>query len=256
MKMPVVFIGHGSPVNAVSDNDFTRSLKALGKSLSGPKSILMVSAHWLAGSTFVCCDKKPGIIYDFYGFPEELYRVEYPAKGDPKAADETAVLLRKYGVSCGRWGLDHGAWTVLHHMYPAADIPVFQLSVDYTKPAEYHYEMAKSLAPLRDRGVLIIGSGNIVHNLRTIKWDTDAEPFEWAEEFDEKVKKLLLKAGHDGLMHYEKLGKSAAMAVPTNDHYLPMMYPLALAGKDKIEFTYEGIQNGSISMRCFISTGS
>lgn len=253
MKMPVVFIGHGSPMNALADNDFTKSLEKTGKIIPKPKAILVISAHWLSTGSFVCCDNKPEIIYDFYGFPQELYEIKYPAEGSEKYADETSKMLKKYGTACGKWGIDHGSWTFLKHMYPKADIPVFQLSVDYTQPASYHYEMAKLLAPLREQGVLIIGSGNIVHNLRIIKWEQDAEPFGWAVEFDENVKELLLAGKHEKLVDYEKLGKSAVMSVPTNDHYLPMMYPLALAGKDKIEFTYEGIQHGSVSMRCFVS---
>ena len=253
MRMPVVFIGHGSPMNALADNDFTSSLTELGKKIPKPKAILCVSAHWLSSGTFVGCDEKPEIIYDFYGFPQELYEVKYPVEGSGKFAEKTSDLLKKYGVSCGQWGIDHGSWTFLKHMYPKANVPVFQLSVDYGKPAEYHYEMAKLLAPLREQGVLIIGSGNIVHNLRIIDWNPDANPFDWAVEFDEKVKELLLAGKHKELIDYKSLGRSAAMSVPTNDHYLPMTYPLALAGKDKIEFSFEGIQNGSISMRCFVS---
>jgi len=253
MRMPVVFIGHGSPMNALADNGFTKSLNKIGKTISKPTAILVVSAHWLSTGTFVCCDDKPEIIYDFYGFPKELYEIKYPAKGSGKTAEKTSELLKKYNVSCGKWGIDHGSWTFLKHMYPKADIPVFQLSVDYGQPAAYHYEMAKLLAPLREQGVLIIGSGNIVHNLRILKWEPDAESFSWAREFDEKVKELLVARKHEKLIEYEKLGKSASMSVPTNDHYLPMMYPLALAGRDKIEFTHEGIELGSISMRCFIS---
>jgi len=253
MRTPVVFIGHGSPMNALADNEFTKSLEKTGKTIQKPKAILVISAHWLSTGSFVCCDDKPEIIYDFYGFPKELYEIKYPAKGSEKTAVKTSKLLEKYNVSCGKWGIDHGSWTFLKHMYPKADIPVFQLRADYGKPAAHLYQMAQLLAPLREQGVLIIGSGNIVHNLRIIKWEPDAEPFGWAVEFDEKVKELLISGDHAKLIAYEKLGKSASLAVHTNDHYLPMMYPLALAGKDKIEFTHEGIQNGSVSMRCFIS---
>ncbi|MCE5300977.1 MAG: 4,5-DOPA dioxygenase extradiol [Spirochaetia bacterium] len=251
MRMPVVFIGHGSPMNAISDNSYTGDMKTLSEKLPRPAAILCVSAHWLSTGTFVCCEKEPGIIYDFYGFPPELYAVKYPVKGAPLYAKKTLGLLDGYGIKCGKRGIDHGTWTVLKHMYPKADIPVFQLSVDYSKPAQYHYDMAKSLAPLRDEGVLILGSGNMVHNLGNFARESNAKPFEWAVEFDKKLKELLADKNHKELINYENLGGNAELAVPTNDHYLPMMYPLALAGKEPITFVHESIQNGSVSMRSF-----
>jgi 4,5-DOPA dioxygenase extradiol len=258
--MPALFIGHGSPMNVVLKNDFTRHLSDLGKKLPKPKAIMVVSAHWLTSGTRLTCNDKPETIHDFYGFPDELYRIKYPSPGAPEFARMVERWVRKAQVSCDPgWGLDHAAWSVLRHMYPKADIPVFEMSLDYSpgewKPRsiEYHYNLAKELAPMREKGVLIIGSGNLVHNLRLIDFDhIDSKPYDWAVNFDEAVKSSLLSGDHEKLINYRSLSKNADMAAPTIDHYLPMIYTIALQAEDeKIEFTYEGIQHSSVSMRSF-----
>jgi len=259
-KMPVLFIGHGSPMNIILDNSYTRSLSALGRQLPRPKAIMVVSAHWLTNGTRVTCMNKPKTIYDFYGFPDELYALDYPSPGAPHEAQAVTETVTDVPVSCDReWGLDHASWAVLRHLYPAADIPVFEMSLDYSfnewhpKPLQYHYDLARELSVLRRKGVLIIGSGNIVHNLGIINFeDMDAEPFAWALEFDERVKKNLLARNHRDLIRYDGNGKASALAVPTLDHYLPMIYAIALQEKDdELTFIHEGIQNASVSMRCF-----
>jgi 4,5-DOPA dioxygenase extradiol len=252
--MPAMFIGHGNPMNALADNTFTRRLTAMGQSVKEqPRAILVVSAHWLTRGTHVLVSAKPVTIHDFGGFPQALHDVQYPAPGAPDIARETAGLITStHVVEDDQWGLDHGTWTVLRHMYPEANIPVYQLSIDYSKPPEYHFKLAQELKALRKKGVLILGSGNIVHNLRNISFSETAAPFDWAVEFDETVKTKIEQRRFEDLMHYQQLGKAAMMAVPTNDHYLPIFYSLGLAEKDEqISFTYEEIQNGSISMRCF-----
>ena len=259
-KMPVLFIGHGSPMNIISDNNYTRSLATLGKNLPRPKAIMVISAHWLTPGTFVTCMDHPRTIHDFYGFPEELYKIRYASPGSPEEAGFVTKTMRNVSVGCNSdWGLDHASWAVLKHMYPAADIPVFEMSLHYSfnewhpKPLQYHYDLAKELSVLRKRGVLIIGSGNLVHNLSMIDFEnTDAEPFAWAREFDEQVKENLFKGNHKDLIHYENMGKAATLAVPTLDHYLPMIYALALQEKNEpLTFVHDGFQNASISMRSF-----
>lgn len=252
--MPVLFVGHGNPMNAIADNAFTRKLAAWGNSLNEkPKAILVISAHWLTHGTHVMVSPTPKTIHDFGGFPQTLYQIQYPAPGAPKLAEETKQLVTTTEViDDDQWGLDHGAWTVLRHMFPKADIPVFQVSIDFTKPPQYHYNLAQELKKLRNKGVLIVGSGNIVHNLYQIDFNDYAKPHNWAVEFDETVKTNLLSGNFDGLINYSSLGRAASLSIPTNDHYLPMLYSLGLADKsEKLEFTYEEIQNASISMRCF-----
>ncbi len=259
-NMPVLFIGHGSPLNIVLDNSFTRSLAALGRLLPKPKAIMVVSAHWLTKGTFVGCMEKPKTIYDFYGFPEELYETTYACPGAPGEAAFVTEATMKAAVKCDHgWGLDHGTWAILKHLYPLADIPVFQLSLDYSfndwdpKPLQYHYDLAAGLSALRRRGVLIIGSGNIVHNLGMFDYtNIEAKSFDWAVEFDEQVKSNLITGNHRDLIRHTNMGKTAFLAVPTLDHYLPMIYALALQEKNEpLTFIYEGFQYGSISMRCF-----
>lgn len=259
-KMPVLFIGHGSPLNLILDNDFTRSLKELGGHLPRPKAILVISAHWLTDGTYVGCMDRPKTIHDFYGFPRELYRMAYPSPGAPDEGRFVTQLVRKVPVECGvEWGLDHGAWAILKHLYPQADIPVFEMSLDYTfndwrpKPIQYHYDLAKELGELRNRGVLVIGSGNIVHNLGLLDFSNiEADPVPWAREFDEQVKERLFSGNDRDLIHYARLGRSSSLAVPTLDHYLPMIYAVALREKNEsLVFTHEGFQYASISMRCF-----
>jgi len=258
-KMPALFIGHGSPMNVISKNEFTESLAALGKKLPEPRAILVISAHWLTSGTYVTCNEKPETIYDFYGFPEELYDIEYPSPGSPADARYLIDSVRKVPIKCSNdWGLDHASWAVLKHMYPGADIPVFEISLDYSfnewhpKPVQYHYDIASELAILREKGILIIGSGNIVHNLGRIDFrNINAAPYDWAVGFDEMVRSYLIRRDHSSLINYQKIN-GASLAVPTLDHYLPMIYVLALQGEnDMLKFTYEGFQHGSISMRCF-----
>lgn len=259
-KMPVLFIGHGSPLNIILSNSYTESLVRLGKELPKPKAIMVISAHWLTNGTYVTCNENPRLIYDFYGFPSELYQVKYPSFGSPEVAEFTSEFVRSVQVKCNNnWGLDHASWAVLKHMYPQADIPIFEMSLDYSfnewnpKTVKYHYDLASELGKLRRKGVLIIGSGNIVHNLGMIDFSNiDAKPFDWAVEFDEKVKSNLLSGNHKYLIDYRNMGRTAPFAVPTLDHYLPMIYAIALQQKDDaLEFVHEGFQYGSISMRSF-----
>ncbi len=253
-RMPVLFVGHGNPMNVLWDNDFTRHLKSLSSRLARPNAILVVSAHWETRGTAVSVSTSPETIYDFGGFPDEMYRIKYPAPGAPEIARELSAHLKERHVQEDpSMGLDHGAWTILKHIYPKADIPVFQLSLDATQGPDYHYRLGAELQYLRSRGVLIIGSGNIVHNLRRINFDEHkAKAFDWAVEFDEIVKKKINQRDFSSLVNYEKLGSSAQLAVPSNEHYLPMLYTLACAdAKDEIHMIFEGIQNSSISMRCF-----
>jgi 4,5-DOPA dioxygenase extradiol len=259
-RMPALFIGHGSPMNALLDNDFTRRLTKLGQEIPPPKAILVISAHWLTDGTCVNCLEKPKTIYDFYGFPAELYRLKYPAFVSPGFAALAMNSLRGVQVRCDyEWGLDHASWVVLRYIYPKAEVPVFEMSIDYSpynewkpKSLEYYYNLAKDLAFLREKGVLIVGSGNIVHNLGLIDFDMNAEPFDWAVAFDEKVKKNLLDGDYRELLNYLKMDQEATLAVPTLDHYLPMVFVMALCeGSERFEFVYEGFQHGSVSMRAF-----
>lgn len=252
--MPVMFIGHGSPMNGISDNTFTHALSQMGQQLPDrPRAILVISAHWLTRGTHVLVAPQPQTIHDFGGFPEALYQVQYPAPGAPAFAHATKELITSTQVvEDDQWGLDHGAWTVLKHMYPVADIPVYQLSIDYHQSPEYHFKLATELQALRHKGVLIMGSGNIVHNLRRIVFSDNAKPFDWALSFDALVKEKLEKKAFNDLVNYHTLGTAAELSIPTNDHYLPMLYTLGLVNQNEdIQFTYEEIQNGSISMRCF-----
>jgi 4,5-DOPA dioxygenase extradiol len=261
MKMPVLFIGHGSPMNIIANNDFTRSLVRLGKELPRPRVILVISAHWLMDGTFVTCTEKPETIHDFGGFPEELYRIQYPSPGSPDDAKLITELVKLPPVKCDNsWGLDHASWAILKHMYPKADIPVIEMSLDYSpyngwnrQSLQYYYDLANQLKPLREKNVLIIGSGNIVHNLRLADMDnTNVKPYEWAIEFDEKVKRNLLERNHQGLLDCRNMSRATSLSVPTLDHYLPMICAVALQEKgDDLSFIYEGFQNRSVSMRCF-----
>jgi 4,5-DOPA dioxygenase extradiol len=258
--MPVLFVGHGSPMNIVSNNSYTQDLAKAVQDLPVPKAILVVSAHWLTSGSYVGCMQKPRTIYDFYGFPEELYKISYQSPGAPREAELVTKLVKSAKVNCNTdWGLDHASWAVLKHMYPKADVPVFEMSLDYSpyndwlpKSMDYHYKLGSELATLREKGVLIVGSGNIVHNLGLIDFDTDAKPFEWAVKFDEKVKRNLLDHKHELLCNYAELGKEARYAVPTLDHYLPMIYAVSLQRQgEQLKFIHEGFQNGSVSMRAF-----
>jgi 4,5-DOPA dioxygenase extradiol len=258
-KLPVLFIGHGSPLNITANNSFTEALTKLGPTLPRPRAIMVISAHWLTGGTLVTGMEKPRLIYDFSGFPEELYHIQYPAPGAPAYAKLVTESVRRYPVTINLdWGLDHASWSILKHLFPQADIPVFEMSLDYAvgtrsvKPIQYHYDLARELQALRTRGILIVGSGNIVHNLKIADYNMDAKPFDWAKEMDEIVKRNLLKQDHEDLIHYLSMGRSASMGILSLDHYLPMIYTIGLQGKNEpLKFIYEGIQNGSISMRSF-----
>ena len=251
-RMPALFVGHGNPMHALNNNVFTQTLSKIGVSIEKPKAILIVSAHWLTRGTFVADTPKPETIHDFGGFPDALFQVQYNAPGAPGLAKELAAQIPNSQLDHD-WGLDHGAWTVLKHMYPKADIPVFQLSIDYSKPESYHLELAKHLDFLRNKGVLVLGSGNIVHNLRLVNWQNPDSAFDWAKEFDEKVKTHLIDGNYSELANYRSWGKYAQLAVPSNDHYLPMMYTIGIAQpKEEITFLFEGFEMGSISQRCFI----
>jgi 4,5-DOPA dioxygenase extradiol len=243
-------------MNVLMDNAFTKTLGTMGRSLSNkPNAILVISAHWLTRKgTYVTVTEKPETVYDFYGFPQDMYTIKYPSPGAPEYAREVKKIITSTEVQEDKdWGLDHGAWTVLAHAFPDADIPVFQMSIDYSKPASYHFALAKELQALRSKGVLIIGSGNIVHNLRAADFhNISANPYPWAQEFDEISKQKILNREFQDLVDYEKLGQSALMSIPTPDHYYPMIYSLGLVReKDEVKFTYEEIQNASVSMRCF-----
>jgi 4,5-DOPA dioxygenase extradiol len=253
--MPVMFAGHGSPMNAIEDNEFTRGWKAAAAKLPVPKAILCVSAHWETKGTQVTAMKMPPTIHDFGGFPEKLFQQQYPAPGSPDLAGEIKHLVKKTEIALDeKWGLDHGTWSVLLPMFPKADIPVLQLSIDYTKDAKYHFELAKELAALRKKGVLIVGSGNIVHNLGMMQWKDGA--YDWTIEFDTKIKEAILKEDWESLINYRKFGRAADLSVPSNEHYLPLLYIAALKdSKDKTTFFNEKNTMGSISMRSVVFHG-
>ncbi|HVO44084.1 MAG TPA: 4,5-DOPA dioxygenase extradiol [Aggregatilineales bacterium] len=248
-KMPVLFVGHGSPTNAIEDNEFSRAWAEAASKLPRPRAVLCISAHWETVGTHVTSVDKPETIHDFYGFPRVLYEMQYPAPGSPALAHVTQETLHNTAARLdAEWGLDHGAWSVLSRMYPAADIPVVQLSLDRTKAPAFHYNLGRELKSLRRKGVLIVGSGNMVHNLRTITWQNAA--YDWALDFDATLTRLILAGDHESIIGYQKLGQVAALAVPTNEHYLPLLYVLALQDKvDGLHFFADRVTLGSISMR-------
>jgi 4,5-DOPA dioxygenase extradiol len=253
--MPVMFLGHGSPMNTIEQNEFTKGWSNAGKIVAKPNAILCISAHWETNGTFVTAMEKPKTIHDFGGFPKELFDVQYPANGSPKYAQETKNIITKTTVGLDeQWGLDHGCWSVLKHLYPNANVPVFQMSLDYNKPPQYHYELAKELEKKKKKGVLIIGSGNIVHNLRMIAWDKINEPnfgYDWAIEANEKMKQFILSNNHQSLIQYTSKGKAFDLAIPSPDHYLPLLYTLALKEENEnISIFIYYIVMGSISMMC------
>lgn len=249
--MPAIFVGHGNPLNALQQNDYTNAWRTIGKSFRKPKAILVVSAHWYIPGTFVTAMDTPRTIHDFGGFPAELYQIKYNAKGSFELATRVKQLLEPISVGLDySWGLDHGTWSVLCHIFPDADVPVVQLSIDETKPASFHYELANRLMPLRAEDVLVMGSGNIVHNLHSYAWGRrPVEPFDWAIRFEEELVTYLLAAEHNPIVNYETLGRDALLAVPTPEHYLPLIYIIALQRKgDEISFPVKGVDGGSISM--------
>ena len=250
--MPALFVGHGNPMNAIEETVYAAAWRAAAAALPRPTAILCISAHWETEGTFVTAMAQPKTIHDFYGFPEELYRVEYPAPGSRALAERVQQLVSSTAVRLDDGysrGLDHGAWSVLRRMYPEADIPTVQLSLDRRQSARFHYDLGAELAALRSEGVLILGSGNLVHNLRLLQWDA-SEPYPWAAEFDRLAAELILAGEHDRLVAYQALGESARLAVPTSEHYLPLLFILALQQPgDAVSFFAEGLPLGSISMR-------
>jgi 4,5-DOPA dioxygenase extradiol len=252
-KMPVLFLGHGSPMNAIEENEFVTGFRNIGKDIPTPKAILVISAHWETKGTFVTAMDKPRTIHDFGGFPKALFDVEYPAPGSPELANETKNIIKKTPVGLDeKWGLDHGAWSVVKHLYPKANVPVIQMSIDYTQGAQYHYDLAKELAALRKKGVLIVGSGNMVHNLGMVAWDklnTDAYGFDWAIEANEKMKKYILTDDHQPLINFKSQGKAFDLAIPSPEHYLPLIYSLALKEKnEKVTIFNDKAVAGSLTM--------
>lgn len=252
-RMPVLFLGHGNPMNAIADNVFTEGFKRIGKDLPTPRAILCISAHWETKGTFVTGMDHPETIHDFGGFPQALFDVQYPAPGSPELAEETRALIKSVPVGLtDEWGLDHGCWSVVKHLYPEANIPVVQMSIDYTKPASYHYALGKELAVLRQKGVLIIGSGNTVHNLRLAAWDkmmTPGNSYDWATDANEKMKKMIIEGDHQSLVNFDKQGREFQLAVPTPEHFLPLLYTLGLQQKDeKATIFNDAIVAGSLNM--------
>jgi len=253
VKMPVLFLGHGSPMNAIEENEFVTGFRNVAKEIPKPNAILCISAHWETKGTFVTAMQNPPTIHDFGGFPKELFEVEYPAPGDLLLAKETKSLITKTEVGLDdKWGLDHGAWSVIKHLYPDADIPVIQLSLDYNQTPQYHYELAREIKLLREKGVLIIGSGNMVHNLRMLAWDklnASEYGFDWAIEANEKMKKYILDGDHNPLINFRSQGKSFDLAIPTPEHFLPLLYTLALQeNNEAISLFNDKAVAGSLTM--------
>jgi 4,5-DOPA dioxygenase extradiol len=250
-RMPAFFFGHGNPMHAIQRNAYTEAWSEIGRSIPRPKAIVSVSAHWYPQATLVTAMERPRTIHDFGGFPKELFAVQYPAPGEPSLARRLQELLRPTDTGLDtRWGLDHGTWSVLCHVYPEAEIPVVQLSMDETLPPRAHYDLGRRLAPLRDEGVLVIGSGNLVHNLHTYAWGRHSqEPYDWAVRFEAQARELMIARSHDPLIDYEQLGRDAMLSAPTPDHYLPLLYVLGLQQRDEeVSFPVEGVDGGSISM--------
>lgn len=249
-KMPVLFLGHGSPMNAIQDTEFSRGWRTIGQSLPKPNAIICVSAHWETKGTYVTAMEKPKTIHDFGGFPQELFDVQYPAPGSPAFAQQTKEAITSTEVGLDQqWGLDHGTWSVVKHLYPKADVPVIQLSLDFTKGPQYHYELAKELASLRKKGVLIIGSGNIVHNLGIIDWQNQDQGYDWAVEANNTMKSLITKGDYAPLINYTSMGKAFQLSIPTPEHFLPMLYTLGLKDDtDTVTFFNDKTIMGSIAM--------
>jgi 4,5-DOPA dioxygenase extradiol len=252
-KMPVLFLGHGSPMNAIEENEFVTGFRNVATRIPKPQAILCVSAHWETRGTFVTAMQNPPTIHDFGGFPKALFDVQYPALGSPELAQETKMLIKKTEVGLDeKWGLDHGAWSVIKHLYPQADVPVIQLSLDRFQKPQYHYELAQELAALRKKGVLIIGSGNMVHNLRMVAWDklnTDNYGYDWAIEASEKMKKYILSGDDQPLINFSSQGKAFELAIPTPEHYLPLLYSLAMKDEnEKIELFNDKAVGGALTM--------
>ncbi len=255
MKLfPALFIGHGSPMNIIEDNDYTKHLKKLGIEIPKPKSIIVISAHWLTNGTYVTGNNNPLQIYDFYGFPQKLYEVQYRPSGSSELAEQIIEITKEKELQISlRWGIDHAAWSILYHAFPKADVPVIEISIDLNKPPEYHFETGKLLRKLREKEIFIIGSGNLVHNLYEIDFNTNAIAYDWAIEADNILKQLIIKEDLESLFYFPQKNELGIKAVPSADHYYPLLYVMGTKfPEEKINFTYEEIQNGSISMRSFI----
>ena len=250
-RLPAIFFGHGNPMNAVTTNRYTQAWQRIGGQITRPKAILSISAHWFVPGTGITVSTSPRTIHDFGGFPRELYQVRYPAPGDPDLARRVQEMLSPLPVEPDdSWGLDHGTWSVLTHVYPDADVPVVQLSIDERQPGAFHFEVGKRLAPLREEGILIVGSGNLVHNLHAYAWGRHMpDPYDWAVRFETEAKQRMLAGEYKSLINYERLGPEAILSVPTPDHYLPMLYVLGACQQgERIQFPVEGVDGGSISM--------
>ncbi|MBV6642966.1 MAG: 4,5-DOPA dioxygenase extradiol [Cyclobacteriaceae bacterium] len=251
-KMPVLFLGHGSPMNAIEENEFVQGFRKVSSEIEKPNAVLCISAHWETWGTMVTAMENPPTIHDFGGFPRELFEVQYPAPGSPQLAKETQTLIQSTDVHLDdKWGLDHGAWSVIRHMYPNANVPVIQLSLDYTKGPKFHYELAQELSKLREKGVLIVGSGNMVHNLRMVAWNklNEAYAFDWAQEASQKMNNFILDGNHEALINYQRQGRAFELSIPTPEHYLPLLYSLALQDKqDDIQLFNDQPIAGSLSM--------
>ena len=249
--MPAIFFGHGNPMNALLKNAYTDGWASIGNSIPRPQAVLAISAHWYIPACAVTANYAPQTIHDFGGFPKELYQVQYPAPGSPELARRVKDLLAPVPVGLDEsWGLDHGTWTVLRHVFPGADIPIVQLSIDARHPSQFHYEIGQSLALLREEGILVIGSGNIVHNLHSYAWgNSKVHPFDWAVRFEKHARESLLKGDNTLLIAYDRLGRDAMLSIPTPEHYLPLLYVLGLREKnEQISFPIQGVDGGSVSM--------
>jgi 4,5-DOPA dioxygenase extradiol len=250
-RLPAIFFGHGNPMNAVMENSYTEAWRLIGTRTARPKGILSISAHWFVPETGVTVSTAPRTIHDFGGFPRELYQVQYPAPGDPDLARRVQQMLAPLPVTLDNsWGLDHGTWSVPRHVYPDADVPVVQLSIDEAQPPSFHFELGRKLAPLRNEGILVVGSGNLVHNLHAYAWGQHApDPYDWAVRFETTAKEMMLAGEYKPLIDYEKLGREAMLSIPTPDHYLPLLYVIATRQQGElIAFPVEGVDGGSISM--------
>jgi 4,5-DOPA dioxygenase extradiol len=249
-RMPVVFFGHGNPMNTLLRNRYTETWSRIGRAVPRPQAILAISAHWYRRGTAVTANHPPPTIHDFGGFPRELFDFQYPAPGDRAFADRVRNLLAPVDVALDEtWGLDHGTWSVLTHAYPEADVPVVQLAIDHTQPPAFHYDLGRRLAPLREEGILIVGSGNVVHNLRAARWEPGVAVYDWAATFNAAVRDHLARHDHRPLVDYASLGNAARLSVPTPDHYLPLLYAIALQNEgETLSLPVDGIESGAIGM--------
>ncbi|NLY98153.1 MAG: 4,5-DOPA dioxygenase extradiol [Clostridiaceae bacterium] len=253
MKMPVVFVGHGSPMNAIEDNNYTRGWRKMAERIPKPKVILSVSAHWYTNGTRIMNEENPRTVYDMYGFPKELYEITYNTPGSPEIAKMAKTLISKETKYDNSWGIDHGTWSVLVHMYPDRDIPVFQISIDAYAPPVVHYKIGKELNALREQGVLLFGTGNIVHNLRLVDWHQENKGFDWAYEFDEYIYKSIMNGNNENVLNYNDLGKIAKLAVPTPDHFYPLLYILGATEKgDTVSVYNKSCELGSLTMTSYL----